>query len=522
MTNTAHIDKSNSSEIEQLKSQLASAEKTIKILNEEIERLRRGLVGPKKERFSTNENQLTIPLLEMLLADQETASKVEVDKQVIPAHKRKKPTGRKPLPDDLPVVRFEFIPDEVKQKGIDNFICIGEEISRVLERRPSSMVIVETVRKKFKLKEAAPKESTEILITEVPEKPILKGVAGPGMLADTIVKRFEDHLPLNRLEKVYGREGIELARSSICNWHEQLSNLVQPLIDAMFEDAKRAHYLCVDATGVLVQAPKECKKSQFWVMVAPDQHVLFRYSEQHDSKAVDTLLGGYSGYLVADAHTVYDHLFKPGDIIEAGCWSHCRRYFYKAIKTDPERATQALALIRQLFLVERTLANSPRKKREQVRKEKSKPIYDKFFTWCDQHKEQVLDETPISKAINYARNQQKALGQFLYQWRLPIDNNISERHLRRQAIGRKNWLFVGSKDGATVNTNFVSLLASCQMHKIEPWSYLRDLFCLLPGWPIKDVLQLAPAYWQDTSQLEHVKSDLDNNIFRQATLIKNQ
>ena len=145
-----------------------------------------------------------------------------------------------------------------------------------------------------------------MLVAPALELPIERGLAGPGMLADTIVRRWQDHQPLNRLEGIYAREGLPLAKSTICTWHEQLAALAHSLVEAMFADAFTAPYLCVDATGVLVQAKERCKNGHFWVLVAPDRHVLYRFSEHHDSAAVDDLLRGYEGYLVADAHAVYD------------------------------------------------------------------------------------------------------------------------------------------------------------------------------------------------------------------------
>ena len=130
----------------------------------------------------------------------------------------------------------------------------------------------------------------------------------------------------------------------------------------------------------------------------------------------------------------------------------------------------------------------------------------------------VLDETPTAKAIGYALNQRVALQRFLDDGRLPIHNNGSERALRREAIGRKNWIFVGSDDAGEVNANFVSLLASCQLHAIEPWAYLRDLFCLLPSWPARRVLDLAPVNWEQALNNDDTQQRLDANIFRRATL----
>ncbi|HYP88167.1 MAG TPA: transposase, partial [Polyangiaceae bacterium] len=148
--------------------------------------------------------------------------------------------------------------------------------------------------------------ATEVLAAPALELPIDRGLAGPSMLADTIVRRWQDHQPLTRLEGIYRREQLDLAKSTLCTWHEQLADLARPLVKAMFEDAYRDPYLCVDATGVLVLAKEKCRNGHFWVLVAPEKHVLYGYSRRHDGLAVDNLLSGYKGYLVADAHSVYE------------------------------------------------------------------------------------------------------------------------------------------------------------------------------------------------------------------------
>jgi transposase len=250
------------------------------------------------------------------------------------------------------------------------------------------------------------------------------------------VKRWQDHLPLNRLEGIYARDGLELSRSTMCGWHEQLVPLAQPLVDAMRAEAFEQPYLCTDATGVLVQAKDQCRTGHFFVVVAPGLHVLFEYTRKHDSDAVDTVLAGYHGYLVADAHVVYDHLYGTGDVIEVNCWAHLRRYFIKALGSDPERAKRGLGFIGALFRIERSIKDAPRKKKERIRNKHRRPIVEAFFSWCDAEWPSLLEDTPIYEAVRYARNQRQGLSRFLEDGRLPIDNNISELNLRRQAVGR--------------------------------------------------------------------------------------
>lgn len=490
-----------------------------KLYMEMLERCRKLELGilQRRERFSGEDNgQLTLQVLGSLLGEK-TANEIAAETHV-PAHTRKKPTGRKPLPESLPRIDVEVLPPEVAAQGLDAFKRIGEDVTETVERRPASLVVVRTHKPKFVPKGQSRMAACEVLQASPPELPIPRGLVGPAFLADSIVRRWQDHLPLHRLERIYGREGLDIARSTICGWHQELAVLCKPLIDAMWKDSLSAPYLCTDATGVLVQALEKCRHAHFFVVIAPEKHVLFRFTPKHNSAAVDAMLNGYKGFLVADAHAVYDHLFASGEIIEVACWSHARRYFFKALESDPERARQALALIQGLFRIERARASGPPELRLKARQNESKPIVDAFFRWCEEQAPLVLDETPMQKAIGYATNQRDALSRFLSDARLPLHNNASERELRREALGRKNWLFVGSDEGGDVNATFVSLLASCQLHRVEPLAYLRDLLCLLPSWNSQRVLDLAPANWNKTLDDKDAQQLLAANVFRQASL----
>jgi transposase len=520
---------------------------------EQIRKLELGLLGQKAERLSGTDGQLALAILETLLGSEPSSSDdlaEDLDDEHEQEEQESKPEKRKPKrtrpPSELPRVQIEIIPPEVQRKGLDAFERIGEDVVESLENRPASQVVVRVVKPKFKEKgsndgrtQGAPEDGTsvtlaassaeesktsaeekpvKIYVAETPELPIKRGSAGPGFLAQSIVRRWQDHLPLHRMESVYAREGVRVARSTMCGWHEELAALTRPVIDAMWKDALQQPYLCTDATGVLVQAKEKCRHGHFWVVVAPELHVLFRYSKKHDSDAVDRMLKGYQGYVVADAHAVYDHLFGENGATESGCWAHGRRYYFKALGSDPDRARVALGMINALFRIERSIATAPRKKREKVRSEKSRPIVERYFEWSHSEIGRVIDETPISRALRYSLNQEAALRRFLEDARLPMHNNISELHLRRQKIGSKNWLFVGSDDAAEVNAVFTSLLASCQLHGIEPYGYLRDIFCLLPSWPIPRVLELAPAYWKKTFEQDETQRKLDANIYRRVSL----
>jgi transposase len=524
--------------------------KLIDELQQKIGKLELGLIGPKSERFKGDDNsQLSLKILAELLGkrDAEGADAKELAEQLValaqadaevaadggngdgpvgpddegtdskPHGRPRKPTGRKTANEHVHKLTVEIIPDEVKQLGLDAFERIGEESSTILERRIASLVEVTVVRPKFRAKtqdavhavqaqradngaQSDGEPQSWITVASTPILPVPRGLAGPGLLANVVVRRFDDHLPYNRLENVYEREGVRLGRSTLYGWLDSLRELFAPLVEVMWTDARQAPYLCTDATGVLVQAPQQCSRGHFWVVVAPGLHVLFAFSETHDSAAVDKLLGGYGGLMVADAHVVYDHLYGDDCATEVACWSHGRKYFFKVLGSEPEIARQFLDNLRVMFMLERKCADMPRKQRERLRQSKIKVLVDRHFELCRQHEARALDGTPLQAAIRYSLNQETALRRFLSDGRLPATNNISELQLRRQAVGRKNWLFIGSDDGAEVNVTFASLIASCHLHDIEPERYLREVMCLLPDWPNSRLLELAPGSWKQTRQ----------------------
>lgn len=493
-------------------------------------KLELGLRGQKAEKLSASDAQIAMELLATMLSQATTEPGPEAEPEVQPETAEEQPgeeagddkprpkRGRRPLPTELPRVVIRVVPPEVECEGLDNFVQIGEEVCEVIERRKASLVVVRFVRPKFVRKDRERNAETEVLTAPAVELPIEHGIAGPGVLAETIVRRFDDHLPANRQERIWARDGMELARSTICSWHFKLHLTVLPLLLAMWKDAFTSPWLATDATSVLVQAKDKCKTGHFWTVIAPERHVLYAYSPRHDSAAVDAILKGYKGYLVADAHTVYDHLYQSGDVTEVCCWAHCRRYFYKALGSDPDRARAALALIKGLFDIEDRIARAPPGKRRSVRERESRPLVERFFAWCEEQAPLVLDETPIARAVGYARNQRAALERFLTDQRLPLHNNGSENALRRQAVGRGNWTFLGNDEGGVVNATFVSLLASCRLHGVEPWAYLRDLLCLINDWPASRVLELAPVNWRKTLEQEDTQRRLDANVFRRISL----
>jgi len=358
-----------------------------------------------------------------------------------------------------------------------------------------------TIFERIARREISIAETTVVVCSSLDEM-IPRGLPTPDLLARVFTGKFADKLPFNRQEAIFARERVRISRATMCGWAERCHDLARLVVDAMIADAREhAHYIATDATGVLVQANDKCRNGHFWVLVAEREHVIFRYSKRHSSDEPKLFLKGFRGTVVADASNVYDALFGLEDgPTESGCFSHARRYFYKAISSDRQRALIGVGFANKLFEIERDIAKLPPDKRLLIRQERAGPIVDALREWRDEMlaRADVHDGTPLRRALNYLRNHWTALTRFLQDGKIPIHNNRSELELRRLVVGRANWLFVGSDESAEWTCTFVSLVASCEMHGLDPQAYLRDLFRVLPMWPKNRLLELAPKYWRAT------------------------
>jgi transposase len=345
-----------------------------------------------------------------------------------------------------------------------------------------------------------------ILYAPAPDEMIPRGLPTVDLLAHNLVSKFADKLPFNRQEGIFAREGVPITRGTMCGWAERANALAHLVVDAMEEDArKHAHVIATDATGVLVQANEKCKNGHFWVYVADRDHVIFRYSAKHSSDEPKTFFKGFRGIVLSDASNVFDILFglpeSPG---EANCWSHARRYFYKAIESENrDEALTGVGFCNELFDLERQWKKLPPSQRLEMRRQRAGPVVEMLKRWKDEQLAslRVADGSRLHKALNYLTNQWAGLCKFLEDGHVPIHNNESERQLRSLVVGRANWLFVGSDETAEWTCTFVSLAASCQLHGIDPEGYLRDLFRVLPVWPKNRMLELAPKFWRATRAL---------------------
>jgi len=347
-----------------------------------------------------------------------------------------------------------------------------------------------------------------IISAPMPAMPIEKGLPGPGLLAQVIVSKYTDHLPLYRQENITARQGVFLPRSTTCDWMAASAQLLQPLYDLMVARVLLSRWLHTDDTPVrnLGQQPDDQATARFWAYLGDRDHpynVLdFTLTRKRDGP--QQFLKDYRGYLHADAFSGYDALYLPAphdgvaSIHEVACNAHARRKFYEARNSDVLRAHEALAYYRQLYALERsaTANGFDDAARLQMRQELSVPILTKFHAWLEERRQQVLPKSPMAEALGYALNQWPALCRYTEQGFLKIDNNLAEREMKRIATGRKNWLFVGSAAGGRTAAVLFSFTFTCQRLMLNPWLYLQDVLARLPTTPASGLVELLPDVWK--------------------------
>jgi hypothetical protein len=326
-----------------------------------------------------------------------------------------------------------------------------------------------------------------------------------------IVSKLGDHLPLYRLEKIFARQDVHVASSTMCAWIAASAQLGAPLYLLMIQRAKQSKKMHTDDTGVPVQDPQvkgKCKSGRIWTYLGDRDHpyVIYEYTPDRTRAGPAAWLAGFAGYLQADAYGGYDGIYATG-VIEVACWAHGRRKFFDAKETDSARAAVMLGMVRELYAVEDLAkariaatvgctAEQADAIRRELRQEKAVPVLAKIKAWLDREKDLVLPRGPMAGAIGYMLNQWEALCRYCEQGFLNIDNNAAERALKRVAIGRKNWLFAGNDAFGQHHAVLWSLIASAERHGIDPQRYLRSVLAKIGQTQISELGQFLPEVWK--------------------------
>jgi transposase len=477
-------------------------------LAETLALFRRYIFGPRRERHVDDPNQAHLFELHEITIASEAAAPAEPDADVPAERPKVARTPRRVSLDHLPQIRVEH---DLAEDEKTCSCCgtpkqrIGEDISRELEFTPAQLEVKVHVLPKY----ACPRCRDGVASPPVPPKPIPGGIAGPGLIAFVLVSKFADHLPLYRLEDILTRHGLPLSRSTLCDWVRNAAWLLEPLAELQKSLVLQSDVIWTDDTFVTALGGGKTPGStqtRFWVYIGnsafPYSVYDFTMSRARDGPA--NFLANYRGYLQADAYGGYDGIFlnSQGKIVEVACWAHARRKFYEARANAPREANQVLEWIRQLYDVEEQSRDFTAEDRRALRQHESLPLLERIEAYLDELFPRTLPKSSLRKALTYARNQRAALRAYLSDGRLTIDNNVSERTLRLQAIGRKNWEFLGSAEAGPRAAVLFTILAGAKRHRLEPWAYLRDVLLHLSAGET-DLEPLLPDRWAQRHP-EHV------------------
>ena len=376
---------------------------------------------------------------------------------------------------------------------------IGTEESWQIEYFPGHFERIQHVRKKYACAHCETGgEGPQIQVAARSEAPIERGLAGPGLLAYIVTSKFADYLPLYRLEDIFARQGFEISRATQAVWCGDVADLVEPLYRRLAERVRQSHVIATDDTVLPMLSVGKTQPARMWVYVGDAEHPynVFDFTLRRSRDGPQEFLKTYTGVLLADAYGGYNGVVAGNALTRAGCWSHARRKFIEAESTAPEIAREVVAVLRALFALEQQAQDLSVGERLSLRQAQSAPrlaeLRPKLLGW----KEQLLPKHPMAEAVNYTLGQWAELNVFCSDGAVPIDNNVSEREMKRVVLNRKNSLFVGNPRGGRTAAILASLTSTCRRHEVDPQLYLTQLLMNLPAWPVSDLDAWLPDQWK--------------------------
>lgn len=493
---------SQAERIAQLGAQLES-------LHQQILNLRRMHFGASSERFAGQAE---------LFGQTASVPMPPQTSQTI-TYERKASRGRPALPKDLPRQRIDYDLSAEEKGEFDALQKIGEEISETLDYTPAKLIVIEHARAKYRCE----KDGAATVRTAWAEpSPLPKSNASAGLIAHVLVSKYQDHLPLNRQERKFARDGVTLAKATLCDWTmgagDLLGRLMAPLKAHVLADA----VIGADDTPLPVaeRGRGKTRTARLWVyrgggFKREDEDdsdgsqsrgiwkphpvgVIFEFTDSREGAHPMRFLRGYSGYLQADAYPGFDALYRDGRIVEVACWAHVRRKFFEVAKShqQPGLAHQALDFIRALYALEAEIKDQPPDDKRDARQARSTPVLADFKLWLDGHAPTLLPKSPLGNAFGYALSNWRALTRYTENGILAPDNNAVERAIRPIAVGRHNWLFAGSARGGHTAAVILSLIETAKIHGVEPFAYLRDVLARIGSHRIDRLAELLPFNWK--------------------------
>jgi len=466
----------------------------------ELREMRRLLFGRNSERFIP-QDAITTTQLDLALLMEEAAQVIPVKEEVVLVKKKlsgSKPTGRQEIPEHIERVDIYLEPSDT-----NGYKKIGEEYTEKLDFKPGKLIVLRYIRSKY-AKVSTDGTYTEVIIAPLPAFVIEKGIAAPGLLAQIIVDKHADHLPIYRQIKRYQRLGVKLSASTISGWMDAIAKLLDPLGNELKKQVLASDYLQADETPLPVlngETKGAAHTGYLWAYHSPpDQLIFYDYQPGRSRKGPVGLLKNFIGYLQTDGYGVYEHATIGGKtgIVLIHCMAHARRYFDKALGDEKVLATYFLQEVQKLYAIERTCReeNFSSKQILAIRKLQAVPILLSLKQWMHDNYMKVLPKSPFARAIAYALPRWDKLSIYTTDSRLQIDNNLIENAMRPVALGRKNFLFAGSNEGGKRLALFYSLLENCKKHNINPWDYFKDILERMPSTKTSQLRSLLPDQWK--------------------------
>ena len=485
---------------------IASKDREILYRQTRIDQLTHEMAVLKRWKFGRSREQLDQAQASLLdeAIDADIAAIEEELEQLAPSTKTNAETRKQPkraaLPPELPRVEMHHEPASTNCTTAGcgcTLKRIGEDVSEKLDYTPGLFTVERHIRGKW----ACAKCQT-LTQAPVPAQIIDKGIPTAGLLAQVLVAKYADHLPLYRQETIFARAGMALPRSTLAQWVGVCGVQLQPLVDALKDEILSHAVLHADETPVAMLKPgnKKTHRAYLWAY-APGafedlKAVVYDFCESRAGEHARTFLGEWKGALVCDDFAGYKQSFALG-ITEAGCLAHSRRKFFDLhVSNKSEIAGQALQYIGQLYEIEREVKNLTADERQKNRQTRSKPLTDAMHEWMQLQRQKITDGSATAKALDYSLRRWGALTRFLDDGQLPIDNNWIENQIRPIAIGRGNWLFAGSLRAGQRAAAVMSLIQSAKLNGHDPYAYLRDVLQRLPTHKNNQITELLPHRWQ--------------------------
>jgi transposase len=464
----------------------------LRLLSEQVAYLKQQLFGTKRERLPDHP--------ELFASPGESRAEPVVEAKVASHTRKRRHPGRNPFPDHLPreVVRIELSDEEkiCSQCGAQK-VELPPEITQELERVPAQVFVREYHRQKCACRCCG----GEITTAPAPNRPIEKGLAGPGLMAQVVVDKFADHVPLHRQEQRFGREGLPLSRKTLCGWLPQLDRYSGRVVQVMKKDLLAGGYIQADETPVPVQQRRGAGKNHrgfLWPYGRPGGPVVYDFRMSRAREGPMAFLKDYEGILQHDGYEAYEHV--RGKVTHVGCMAHIRRKFWDAQQLGEARARKVVRAIDRLFAIER-LARDQKldpAQRHALRQARSRKRMALLKRRIEKLLLEVLPECKAGKACAYALGQWPNMINYLEDGRVEISNNACENSVRPVTLGRKNWLHIGSEAAGPVAANFMSLVATCKRHRVDPLAYFTDIFSRIADHPVNRIEELTPYNWAKT------------------------